>query len=508
MEANIRRRRRISPLIHSFSLKLVLLALILLAVPLILYWQFSRAEHQQTALLRNAVTQTGRLVAAMIRPHLAQFQQESPNALRDALAGATVDNAHVKVLVRLAGSSPDDFIYIASAPPLPADYLKRERDDLMHSGVFQRLAPTCDRTADLEMHFVNPAGKQEVLTSMTPIHEGGNCWIVITSQNASDLAPAPLNLPFWKIPAMPAAAAVYGLGVLLVIWLLAHMWRNVARFRRAARHIRMRGSGAASFRDLNSIPELNRVAEDFDALVMALTDSQAFIKETAEENSHALKAPLAVIAQSMEPLKRAVSPEDASAQRSLQLIERSIVKLDTLVSSSRDLEQAAADVVYPVRRPMDLSAFLIQMLGDYDITLVAQGKCLAASISHGVTAFANEDLLEPVIENVLENAASFSPPGGTIEVVLEKKGDFARILVADRGPGVPPDKLPHIFDRYATYRRPAISESDTATATVEHHQGLGLWIVKRNVEGLGGTVSARNRIGGGFEIAVNLKAKG
>ncbi|MDE2181430.1 MAG: HAMP domain-containing histidine kinase [Alphaproteobacteria bacterium] len=459
--------------------------------------------------MRNAADQTGRLIAAMIRPHLDRFRTESPSELRTALAGASIDDTNVKVLVRLKGSSPDDFLYIAAAPPLPADYLKRERDDLMRSGVFQRLAPTCDRKTDFEVRFVNPAGKQEVLTSMTPVHVGGDCWIIITSQNAAALAPAPLNLSFWTIPANAAAAVIYGLGALLVVWLLAHMWRNVARFRGAARRIRLRGAGAVSFRELNSIPELNRVAEDFDALVMALTDSQAFIKETAEENSHALKAPLAVIAQSIEPIRRAIPQSDPSAQRSLQLIERSVAKLDSLVSSSRDLEQAAAEVVYPVRRPMDLSAFLTQMLSDYDITLVAQEKRLAASIAHGVTAYANEDLLEPVIENILENAASFTPRTGTVEVILERKGDFARIHVADRGPGVPPDKLPHIFDRYMTYRLNLSDSSgdSTAASAGEFHQGLGLWIVKRNVEGLGGTVTARNRIGGGFEIIVDLKAK-
>jgi two-component system sensor histidine kinase ChvG len=505
MEANSGRIRQLSwHIVHSYTLKLFLLAAILMAVPLVLWWQFERAERQQATLLHNAVDQTGRVVAAMLRPHFAQFRNESPTALGDALQGAALVNTNVKVLVRLKGAKPDDFIYIASAPPLSAAYLKQELRDLMQAGIFQRLAPTCGRTTDLEMLFVNPAGHQEILTSMTPVHVEGNCWIVITSQNAADLAPAPLRVSFWKVPSLPLTVVVYLLSAALVILLFGHLWRNVSRFRAAARRIRMRGEGVTSFRELNTIPELTGVAEDFDGLVTALTESQAFIKQTAEESSHALKAPLAVIAQSIEPLKRATPQGDAVAQRSIQLIERSVARLDAVVSSVRDLEQAAAEVVYPVRRPIDLSQFLGQMLKDYEETLAAQGKRLSAKIAPGVTAYANEDLLEPVIENILENAASFTPKFGTIEVALEKSGDSVRVRIADRGPGVEPDKLPRIFDRYVTYRDELDGEGGTLTST-EQHQGLGLWIAKRNVEGLGGKVTGRNRSGGGFEITVNLK---
>lgn len=505
MEANSNARPFAYKLVHSFALKLFMLAVILLSVPPVLWWQFQRAEHQQSVLLHNAVDQTGRVIAAMLRPHFARFQSEPPGALADALAGAALVNTNVKVLVRLKDGGPDDFLYIASAPPLPSAYLKKERRDLIQSGILQRLAPTCDRATDLSVRFVNPAGRQELLTSMTPVHTGGNCWIVITAQNAAELAPARMHLSFWSIPALPLAFVIYLGSAVMVILLSVHLWRNVTRFRTAARKIRLRGAGAASFRELNTIPELTGVAEDFDGLVLALTSSQAFIKQTAEENSHALKAPLAVIAQAIEPLKRAISPSDAAAQRAIHLIERSVVRLDGAVSSVRDLEQAAAEVVYPERRRIDLTAFLTQLLRDYDVTLSAQGKRLSSMLEKGVTAYANEDLLEPVLENILENAASFTPKFGTIDVSLVRNGNWVEVRVADRGPGVDPEKLPRIFNRYVTYRDDG-GEAGSGNLPSTEHQGLGLWIVKRNVEGLGGRITAKNRDGGGFEIAVSLKA--
>jgi two-component system sensor histidine kinase ChvG len=294
---------------------------------------------------------------------------------------------------------------------------------------------------------------------------------------------------------MQIATVVYLLGMALVIWLFAHMWRNVARFRNAARRIRFRRAGVTSFRELNSIPELSRVAEDFDSLVEALINSQSLIKRAAEETTHAL----------IEPLKRNLRQDDPAANRSVQLIERSVAKLDNLVSAARDLEHAAADVIYPIRQPIDLSSFLSQMLEDYDIALEAQGKSLTARISENVTVYASEDLIEPVVENLLENAASFTPQGGAIEVSLYQQAEYACVAVSDRGPGVPPEKLDQIFERYVSFRT-AIPNFDNSVGA-QDHQGLGLWVVKRNIEGLGGSVLAHNRQGGGFEVTVRLQAR-
>src|SRR5258706_857801 len=139
--------------------------------------------------------------------------------------------------------------------------------------------------------------------------------------------------------------AVYVASSVLVAWVFVHLGRNVSRFRRAARHIRLRRS-AVSFGQVNTIPELRGVAEDFDSLVHALVESQMFIRRAAEENAHALKAPLAVIAPSIEPLKRSAPSQDPAARRSLQLIERSVAPLHGLGSSPREIEAAAAQVDY------------------------------------------------------------------------------------------------------------------------------------------------------------------
>ncbi len=491
-------------LFHSFSLQLFVLAFILLSVPIVLYWQFEKAEQRQTELLHAAVSRTGQLIAAMLRPRLANFAHEAPSALAETLSAAAIGDTKIKLLLRPQEGGTNDFFYVAAAPAVSTSYLAKERQELIASGVLSGLASTCDRSANLEVRFINPAGNPEILTSLTPVHIDGDCWVVLTAQNASTLAAGAIGRPFWRTPAMRIAAAVYLLSTALIVWLFVHLRRNVGRFRDAARRIRTRGAEGTTFRDANTIPELTGVAEDFDSLVIALTESQDFIRKTAEENTHALKAPLAVIAQSVEPIRRALPMDETSAQRSLQLIERSVARLDTIMSSARDLEEAVADVLFPQRRPVDLSRFLEQLLDAYDETLVAQGKRLISTVMPGIVASANDDLVEPVIENLLENAASFTPVGGSIEVSLGREDDMAAIHVADRGPGVAPEHLPRVFERYTSWRPPQ-EHCTEAIQAAEAHQGLGLWIVKRNVEGLGGRVRARNRDGGGFEVIVELR---
>lgn len=486
---------------HSFTFRLVLLAFILLAVPLMLYRQFAQAEREEDRLLTKAIDQTNRVAAALLKPHFEKFSSESPAELHSAMARAAGRHMRIRVLVRLADSAPDDFTYVASMPAFPESQLKKEREDLLRSGILARLAPTCNRTANLGIPFINSAGTQEILTAITPVHIDGDCWIVVGSENATQLAAWPITHSFWQTPELRTAIVIYLIGTALLVGLLFHMWRNVRRFRAAAHRIRFREGGTVSFQELNTIPELTRVAEDFDALVDTLVASQIRIREAAEENSHALKGPLAVISHSLEPIRNAVSSSNPAVDRSVQLIERAVQRLDALVTTYRDLEHAAADLMFPARAPLNLSELLRTTLPAYEQILTGQGKHLVAQVQDGVVAWGNDELLEPVIENLLENAASFTSADGAVEVRLASEGGRACLKIMDRGPGVVPELLPQIFERSASFRR-------DANRSTNGHQGLGLWIVRRNIEALGGTVAARNRSGRGLEVTVRLQLAG
>jgi len=102
-----------------------------------------------------------------------------------------------------------------------------------------------------------------------------------------------------------------------------------------------------------------------------------------------------------------------------------------------------------------------------------------------LTVLGMESRLGQVFRNLITNAISFSPPGGTIRIAAERDGDFVRVTVEDEGPGIPEGKLEAIFDRFYT-ERPAGEKFGT-------HSGLGLSISKQIVEAHNGTIRAENR---------------
>jgi two-component system sensor histidine kinase ChvG len=112
-------------------------------------------------------------------------------------------------------------------------------------------------------------------------------------------------------------------------------------------------------------------------------------------------------------------------------------------------------------------------------------------------------MLETVLQNILENAISFSPRGATIIITLTQDHETVELQVDDEGPGIPADKIERIFERYFSSRPNQPNEAGKPP-----HSGLGLWIVRRNVEALGGEVRASNRIGGGLSIAIVLPRNG
>ncbi|HTD65096.1 MAG TPA: ATP-binding protein [Candidatus Limnocylindria bacterium] len=102
-------------------------------------------------------------------------------------------------------------------------------------------------------------------------------------------------------------------------------------------------------------------------------------------------------------------------------------------------------------------------------------------------------LIQHVLTNLLLNAATHTPPGTAVMVSANKAGDSLSLSVADRGPGLPPDSIERIFDKF--FRAPNAAPGGT---------GLGLSIVKGFVEAHGGTVTTENRVSGGAVFTIEL----
>jgi two-component system sensor histidine kinase ChvG len=473
---------------------MALLALIFLAVPLILYDQFRKADEAQIALLLSNVREQGRVMTQALLPYLSGPDTPSFPQLGHELERFAGGSTRIKVIYEPTGQTA--FYYVASWPAVLPAQLDSERNELAQQGILDRLTTTCAGEFPFALRYSAPDGHDEVVTSVTPILTPSGCWAVVTSFPSNAYPGSHIGRPYWTAPEVRIAAIIY---VAMAILTLSTFWvvrRGLRHFAERARAIRERRPGI-SFAAQNEVPELGEVANEFDGMVAALDASAREIRRAAEDNAHAFKTPIAVIRQSLEPLSRAMAPDNNRGMRALGLIENSLDRLDGLVASARRLDEAAADLITTPRTMVDLSDLLRRLIHTQADVIAERHTTLTEHIPPHLMVYANEEMVETVIENVVENALSFSPQGGGIEVRLERKpGLVAELAIADTGPGVAPENLERIFDRYFS-RRPG-PEGQAS------HFGIGLWIARRNIEALGGSIRAENRAPAGLVVRIAL----
>jgi two-component system sensor histidine kinase ChvG len=505
---------------RSFALKVLILIAIFFAVPAILYDQFRAADAEKNRLLSESVAAQGRLIAEALRPQVERVDPHSMQAIAAAIERLGATGPTIRLLYRPATvpehASSESFFYVASSPPVQSQFLAQERQDLINAGILDQLKDSCDAETPLALRYTNPSGGQEILTSVTPIQARSGCWAVVISNRTQAFLGSSLGLPYWQTPAVRLAAAIYLVMALIVTVLFLQAGLSLRRFGRLARDLRTGAEQRGSFASLNRVPELAGVASEFDRLVAALRSSSQALRFAAQETAHAFKTPLGIIAQSLEPLRARVARDDARSKRAVELIDRSLERLDGLVSAARRLDETIADSINPPREPVPLSELLTEIVEEYREANEPERLRFNASIEPGVVIAGGAQLIETVAQNLIDNAASFSPEGGEVEVQLRARGGVAEFAVADRGPGVEPGKIASMFERFISARpeneagaRNAAalgfqsqSPNGRAARVGQEHFGLGLWIVRRNVEAMGGAVAAENRPEGGFRVVV------
>lgn len=482
--------------VASLRVNLILLLIVFLAVPAALYRQFEASDRETRQLLLNAVRDKGLTVARALEPLVANADRIPHVQLGQELARFGTSEVQLRLLFQPARSDAG-FFYVAAAPQVEPDSLASEREQLAREGVLDRLNDSCSGDVPLAMRVAPPERSAELVTSITPVQTARGCWALVVSNRLTGPL-RKLGQQYWEAAEVQVALGIYLAMAVIVFGLFFALWRNLRRFAGAARRISEgNGDAGTSFAERNDIPELAPVAREFDRMVEKLQIAADNIRRAAEDNAHALKAPLATVNQSLEALQKRVQPTDEHGMRALSAIGRSMDRLLQLIQAARRLDDATANVLDPPRLPVDLSALCDDLVDRYEQNQTPTGPRVVASIADRITVTGGLDMLSVAIENVIDNALSFSPPGAEVSVVLAVRGRWAILTVADRGPGVAPENLAKIFERYFS-KRPG------RTSDPQGNFGVGLWIVRRNVEALRGRVQARNRPGGGLEVSLEL----
>lgn len=212
------------------------------------------------------------------------------------------------------------------------------------------------------------------------------------------------------------------------------------------------------------------------------------IESFAADVAHELKNPLTSLRSAVETLPLAKTQE--SRNRLLEVIQHDVKRLDRLISDISEASRLDADLQRHDTTPVDLTKLLTTVVtvenqtrndDGVKVALTFEGSNLKAFIVPG-----HDSRLGQVITNLVDNARSFSPPDSTVRVVCRRLKDWVEIIVDDDGPGIRPDVLEKIFDRFYT---------DRPHQNFGQNSGLGLSISKQIVDAHGGKLWAENRRG-------------
>jgi two-component system sensor histidine kinase ChvG len=182
------------------------------------------------------------------------------------------------------------------------------------------------------------------------------------------------------------------------------------------------------------------------------------------------------------------------------MVERDVARLERLLGAVREIARIDAELAEEAREPVPLGEMLAGILEAFRLRLGARLRFALEGAGEPARVLAAPERLAEAFENLIDNAASFAPPGSEVRVELRREGEEAVVAVRDQGPGLPEEHLQRVFDRFFSWR-PAEGEGET-------HMGLGLAIAKAVFEGYGGRVSARNEPGGGACFEVRLPCRG
>jgi two-component system sensor histidine kinase ChvG len=277
----------------------------------------------------------------------------------------------------------------------------------------------------------------------------------------------------------------FGVMLLSSLYLAGTIAEPVRRLASAADQVR---SGSGGRDAIPGFPERNDeigdLADSLKEMTAALYDRIGAIERFAADVAHELKNPLTSLASAMEMLVRA--PDDAARQRLAAMARADVKRIDRLITDISDASRLDAELSREPRTEIDLSHLLQTILDIYEVTDRGRNVkvTLRDDLPGGIRVMGHDERLGQVFRNLIDNAISFSPEGSTVAITAYMHHAFARVTVEDSGPGIPPDNLESIFERFYTER---------PDDTFGKNSGLGLSIARQITQNAGGRIWAENR---------------
>lgn len=333
-----------------------------------------------------------------------------------------------------------------------------------------------------------------VIIAATPVGHDGSALLV--TRNARDITE---NVRMARQTLAIIVGGALGVSILLSLFLARTIVEPLRKLVRAAVRVRLGRDRSVV------VPRLPDRRDEIGLLARAISDMSGALRQRidavesfAADVAHELKNPLTSLRSALENLERVTEPE--LRRQLIGIAKDDVRRIDFLVTEIADASRIDAQLSRTTFEPVDMLRLVHALVAERDHRGV-NGDCRIAIVREG-----NQDLIVPgdaarlerVLQNLLDNAVSFSPEGSAIEVTLSNAENRVTIAVSDHGPGIPEASRERIFERFHSLR-PSREEFGK-------HSGLGLAIARTIIEAHFGKLTATDRTDGapGARLAMSL----
>ena len=268
----------------------------------------------------------------------------------------------------------------------------------------------------------------------------------------------------------------------------------VLRMARAADRVRHGRARAISLPDLaKRDDEVGDLTRSLEAMTHSLSERMDAIEAFAADVAHEIRNPLTSLRSAVETLD--LVKEVPSRDRLLSILKNDVQRLDRLVTDISNASRLDAELSRNQPKLVELNRLIGDIVGTYQATARPGEPGVVFTSQSGadaVTVMGREGPLGQILRNLIDNARSFSPPGDVVTVALFRVKGEAIVTVSDNGPGIPPENLETVFERFYTSRPKG--------AAFGGNSGLGLSIARQIAQAHGGTLRAENRTGEGGKV--------
>jgi two-component system phosphate regulon sensor histidine kinase PhoR len=216
--------------------------------------------------------------------------------------------------------------------------------------------------------------------------------------------------------------------------------------------------------------------------------------------SHELRTPLAAITAYAETLLDGGVDDPDNSLRFLHTIQRNAERMKALVNDISELSAIESGAVSLAVERLPVRQVVSDVFSGLSHRAAKHGVTLNNRVAEDFYAYADRRRLDQILINLVDNAIKFNRPGGAVTVLADASEDSQTIKVQDTGPGIPPEHLPRVFERF--YR------VDRARSREAGGTGLGLAIVKHLALAHGGEAYVTSEVGVGSEFAIKLPWRG